>query len=233
MRISKAIWRTGDITCVQARKREYALAGQQEATNHPMFKSILVLESPWDNESVNSPSVWPMVREFASARGLKAFHQTFFDKSSFQHWVQAYNSEPISGPKLLYVAAHGDNGRLCGLKKDINRSTIISTLVDSKNIKFVHFGSCLFGSQKNLQELLTEAEHLSWAAGYNERVDWIDSTLFDILFWGRIESRYGETRGRRTHTLVSDLLKQVHGLADQLGFRLQYRYGDAIKSVST
>lgn len=198
-----------------------------------MFKSILVLESPWDSESVKSPSVWPMVREFASARGLKAFHQTFFDTRSFQHWVRAYNSEPISGPKLLYVAAHGDNGRLSGLKKDINRSTIISTLEDCNNIKFVHFGSCLFGSEKNLKELLFEAPHISWAAGYDERVDWIDSTLFDILFWGRIESRYGDTRGRRTHTLVADLLQQVHGLADQLGFRLQYRYGDAIKSVST
>ncbi len=173
-----------------------------------------------------------MVREFASARGLKAFHQTFFDKSSFQHWVRAYNNEPIGGSKLLYVAAHGDNGRLAGLKKDMNRSTIISTLAANENIKFVHFGSCLFGSEANLKELLVEAEHIRWAAGYDEQVDWIDSTLFDILFWGRIESRYDDTRGRKTHTLVADLVNQVHGLAEQLGFRLQYRYGAAIKSVT-
>lgn len=31
---------------------------------------------------------------------------------------------------------------------------------------------------------LTEAEHISWAAGYNEQVDGFDCTLFDILFWG-------------------------------------------------
>lgn len=197
-----------------------------------MFKSILVLESPWDSESVDSPSVWPMVREFAAVRRIKAFHRTFLDRGSFQHWVQAYDTESIPGPKLLYVASHGVDGRISGLRKDINRTTIISTLSDAENISFVHFGSCLFGSEKNLHELLEAAEHIRWAAGYDQEVDWVDSTLFDILLWGRIESRDAETRGRKTHTLVTDLVEQVHGLAGHLGFRLQYRYGDAIKSVT-
>jgi hypothetical protein len=198
-----------------------------------MFKSMLVLESPWDNGSVKSKSVWPMVREFARARGITAFHQTFLDRNSFEHWVQAYNAEPITGSKLLYVASHGLNGRIAGLKKEINRTTVLSTVANAKNISFVHFGSCLFGSEKNLQKLLEDAPHIRWAAGYEEEVDWVDSTLFDILLWGRIESRHEEIRGRKTHTLVTDLVKQVHGLADVLGFRLQYRYGDTIKSITT
>jgi hypothetical protein len=174
-----------------------------------------------------------MIRAFAAARGIKAFHQTFLDRASFQHWVDVYDKEPIAGPKLLYVASHGGNGQLAGLRDVINRTTVVQTIAQAENIRFVHFGSCFFGSEANLKKLLEEAPHLGWAAGYDKSVEWVDSTLFDIFFWGRIESRDDATKGRRTHTLVAELVDQVRGLADELGFRLQYRYGQSINSVTS
>jgi len=197
-----------------------------------MFKSILVLEAPWDSDSLESSSVWPMIREFAAVRGIKAFHQTFFDKASFDHWVKAYDEEPGAGAKLLYIACHGGNGQLGGLTKRLNRTSIQAAVQKATTISFVHFGSCLFGSETNLEELLNAAPHLRWAAGYDKEVDWVDSTLFDILLWGRIESRDEETHRKKTHTLASELIGQVQGLADQLGFRFQYRYGDGIWQLS-
>ena len=193
-----------------------------------MFKSILVLEAPWDSDSLKSKSVGPMIREFAAVRGIKAFHQTFFDKASFEHWIKAYDEEVIAGPKLLYIACHGGNGQLAGLSKHLNRTSIQTAVRAARNISFVHFGSCLFGSEKNLRELLDSAPHLRWVAGYDKEVDWVDSTLFDILLWSRIESRDEDTHRKKTHTLASELIDQVKGLADQLGFRFQYRYGDGI-----
>jgi len=197
-----------------------------------MFKSILVLEAPWDSGSLESSSVWPMIREFASMRNIKAFHQTFFDKSSFEHWIKAYDEMAIAGPKLLYIACHGSNGQLAGLSKNLNRTSIQSAIQAAHNIRFVHFGSCLFGSEKNLQNLLDAAPHLRWVAGYDKEVDWVDSTLFDILLWGRIESRDKDTYRKKTHTLANELIDQVQGLADQLGFHFQYRYGDGIWQLS-
>lgn len=196
-----------------------------------MFKSILVLEAPWDSNSLESSSVWPMIREFAAVRGIKAFHQTFFDKASFEHWIKAYDEMAIAGPKLLYIACHGGNGQLGGLSRNLNRTSIQTAVQAARNISFVHFGSCLFGSEKNLQKLLDAAPHLRWVAGYDKEVDWVDSTLFDILLWGRIESRDEDSYRKKTHTLASELIGQVQGLADQLGFHFQYRYGDAIRQL--
>jgi len=193
-----------------------------------MFKSILVLEAPWSSDSVESSSVWPMIREFAAVRGIKAFHQTFFDKASFEHWVEAYDKEEVAGPKLLYIACHGRNGQLGGLSKNLNRSSVQKAVQNASNISFVHFGSCWFGSENNLHELMEAAPHLRWAAGYDKPIDWLDSTLFDILLWGRIESRDADTHRKKTHTLAGELIGQVQGLADQLGFRFQYRYGESI-----
>lgn len=193
-----------------------------------MFKSILVLEAPWDNMSLESSSVWPLIREFASVRDIKAFHQTFFDKASFEHWIKAYNEMEIAGPKLLYIACHGRNGQLAGLSNNLNRTSVQNVLQAARNISSVHFGSCLFGSEKNLQQLLDAAPHLRWVAGYDKEVDWVDSTLFDILLWSRVESRDKASYRKKTHTLVSEMIDQVEGLANQLGFHFQYRYGDAI-----
>lgn len=196
-----------------------------------MFKSILVLESPWDQESVKSKSVWPFVNEFAHVMSIKAYHQAFMDKTSFCHWIKQYDSEKTPAPKMLYIAAHGSEGRISGLRRQINGKTIASTLKASKSIKYVHFGSCLYGSEENLRDLLKKAKNLSWAAGYKTTVGWVDSTLFDLMFWGRITRRDDNTKGLKTHTLTQDLVKEIPGLARNLGFHFQYRYGEKIRSL--
>jgi hypothetical protein len=196
-----------------------------------MFKTILVLESPWDPHSVKSKSVWPFVNEFANVYNIAAHHQMFTDKLSFQHWVQRFHKEKLSEPKLLYVAAHGGAGRIGGLKKDINGTTIVEACKKAKSIKYIHFGSCLFGTEDNLSNLLKSAKHLQWAAGYDKEVAWVDSTLFDVMLWGRIGMRDCASTGKKFHTIAKELLSEIPGLAKNLGFRFQYRYGKAIKPL--
>ena len=193
-----------------------------------MFKSILVLESPWDSESVESISVWPFVSEFAKVMNIRAYHQVFSGRDSFIHWIDVYNEEP-GDAKLLYIASHGTNGRIQGLQRDINGNTIIETLRKTKQIKYIHFGSCFFGSEENLTLLLKKARHITWAAGYETAVDWLDSTLFDILLWRHIARQ--DKRGVKFHTRA-EMVMDV-GLAKYLGFRFQYRRGSAIWSLFT
>lgn len=103
-----------------------------------MFNSILLLESPWDTKTVQSSSVWPFVSEFAKVAGLAAYHQMFLDRASFQHWITQFDMDSVPSPKLLYVAAHGSEGRIAGLKRDINGATIITTLKKAKTISHLY-----------------------------------------------------------------------------------------------
>ena len=48
-----------------------------------------------------------------------------------------------------------------------------------------------------------------------------------------IESRDDDTKGLKTHTVTTRLIEQVSGLADNLGFRFQYRYGETIGSITS
>lgn len=198
-----------------------------------MFKSILVLESTWDSGSLDQKSVWPFVSEFAKASDIQAFHKHFTNKKSFEHWIDCYNRENIPGEKLLYIASHGEKGQIEGLNIKIKKSTIKEILSDQKNIKYLHFGTCFFAKNDNFDELLNEIDHLKWIAGYTKEVDWIDSTLFDILVWRRMTTkRDEENKGIHQHTLIDQLVNEdVSGLAGILGFSLKSRHGNRIKSI--
>ena len=193
-----------------------------------MFRSILVLESPWDSASVKSTSVWPFVSEFAKVRGIDAFYQTFSNAEAFKHWIACYNKEKLSEPRMLYVAAHGTEGRISGLKRSMNATSIEQVLAKAKNISHVHFGSCLYGTERNLQSLLLKAKHLTSAAGYEKPVEWVDSMLLDIMLWGRVVGRDDSNKNIKTHTLIRNLLKEIPGLSQGLGFHFRYRYGKQI-----
>jgi len=174
-----------------------------------MFKSILVLESSWDKDTVDSQSVWPFIREFANVIGLHAHHQTFSDKNSFEHWINLYNHEKLPKDKLLYIAAHGSKNQINGLSSSINRESVFTILKRSKNLKFIHFGSCNFGNDENLGLVLKNAKHIKWAAGYSKSVDWIDSTLIDILFWHRQNSHDTNNKGLKTQNRTRILYEDI------------------------
>lgn len=171
--------------------------------------------------------MWPFVSEFARVREIEAYHQTFYDRSYFQHWVRRFDKQRLPGPKLLYVAAHGTAGRIAGLRENINFDTIFKTCRKAKTIHFVHFGSCLFGNEKNLNRLLRKPSNLIWAAGYEKEVDWVDSMSFDLLLWNRLIPDVRRKRGevKQFQTAVGAFLGESPGLAGNLGFRFHYRRG--------
>ena len=192
------------------------------------------MESSWDQEDpFQHYSLMPIVSEFAKQRKIETYHKVFTDAKSFKHWIETYNNL-CKGGSLLYIAAHGYKASLCGLNCRINKQTITNAIAKARNIQFVHFGSCLFGNEENLKSILKKATNLSWIAGYDKSVDWVDSSLFDIFLWSRItpHGRGSSDKNLKTHTIVKNIIElQVAGMVKELGFKFVYRYGKNIESV--
>jgi hypothetical protein len=73
---------------------------------------------------------------------------------------------------------------------------------------------------------------LLYVTAHGNEVDWIDSTLFDILVWGRMTDRNEDNKGLQTHTIIGDLVtKEVDGLARNLDFTVASRYGTKIRTI--
>ncbi len=198
-----------------------------------MIHHLLVLEAPWNEDTIRSNSVWPFVSEYCRIREIEAHRQHFTDLASFRHWVRCYSNEKLDGRRLLYIAAHGNPGSLAALSRSLNASSIIDSLAEAPKIDYVHFGSCLFGNHGNLDRLMQQAAHLRWAAGYDVEIPWIESMAFDLMFWSKVDGRCedDETPRRQPHRGVTDLLGYASPLAEKLGFRFYYRHSGRLRCL--
>ena len=131
--------------------------------------------------------------------------------------------------KILYIASHGSPKSLHTLADDpITRTQLRNALLKSK-IRGIVFGSCLFGNRDNA-EFLLEEHNIDWVAGYNRTVDWLASTICDILFfrmlldgWFRMTRKREKAVGISTVQEAVQCLYRAFPVAGELGFNVFYR----------
>lgn len=136
----------------------------------------------------------------------------------------------------LYVAAHGDFGRIeapdgSGLSRIFLRNTVCEVNRRRRKLKGVLFGSCKFGDGRNLMELLrpskirgeTVANRMVWAGGYNQEIEYTRSSLFDIYFYDVFFRTNSGDEVVRLEKTVEHVKKTVPGLAEALSFSVLVR----------
>jgi hypothetical protein len=148
---------------------------------------------------------------------------------------------------FLYVASHGDFGKIetpdgSGMSRTFIRNTIVEANRKRRRLKGVLFGSCKFGDEQNLIELLRPARmggeevdnKLIWAAGYGEEIDYTRSSLVDIAFYDLFFRTNGGDEIKRLEKTVEILDKSMPGFAENLKLRMvarvrRGRYRDIMK----
>jgi hypothetical protein len=137
---------------------------------------------------------------------------------------------------FLYVAAHGDFGKIeapngSGLSRTFLRNTLVEANRKRRRLKGVLFGSCKFGDENTLIELLRPARmrgeevdnKLLWAGGYGEEIDYTRSSLVDIAFYDLFFRTNGGDEMKRLQKTVESLDKSMPGLAENLKLRIVAR----------
>jgi hypothetical protein len=137
---------------------------------------------------------------------------------------------------FLYVAAHGDFGKIeapdgTGLSRTYLRNSFVEVNRRKRKLKGVLFGSCKFGDEFNLVEMLRPAKirgdeidsRLIWVGGYNEEIDYTRSSLFDIAFFDLFFRTNGGDEVVRLRKTIELLDKAMPGVAQNLSFRIVVR----------
>lgn len=137
---------------------------------------------------------------------------------------------------FLYVAAHGDFGRLetpngSGISRTFLRNTLVEANRKRRKLKGVLFGSCKFGDEHNLIEMLRPARmrgeeldnKLLWAGGYGIEIDYTRSSLMDIAFYDIFFRTNGGDEFTRLAKTVESLDKSMPGLAENLKLKVLAR----------
>jgi hypothetical protein len=151
--------------------------------------------------------------------------------------------------EYLYVAAHGDFGKIeapdgSGLSRTFLRNTFCEVNRRRRRLKGVLFGSCKFGDEYNLIDILrpskvrgeTFTNRLVWAGGYDQEIEYTRSSQFDIYFFELLFRANGSSEITRLEKTVAHLKKALPGLVESLSLRVvarisTRRYRDIINEV--
>jgi len=174
---------------------------------------LLVLESPWSTDLADETSVRPFIEGWADLRNIEISYRMYHDKNDLEHWLSLFMAHPVL--RICYIAGHGQGSRLKGLTKDINPSSISKATKKRRNAascqKGILLGSCEIGA--DLRTLLNSCgKKISWVAGYDREIPWMEATICDLLFidymlFGRIKVSKDRTFLKRRGEFVSSETK--------------------------
>lgn len=197
---------------------------------------LAVIESRWWREG--NDSVRPL---FETLAGIVENNPHFVRYDMFcEEQSLSRIIENLVGSGIIhsvYVGAHGDDSSISGLgDASISRAklrNIFRKLNQNKSISGLYFGSCLVANKSNAAFWLAgkQTTGLRWVAGYNESVDWIDSSAVDMIFWSKYLHERKSNRSRRNNkksdvemikSASSEMKKLMPTIFNQMGFNVYY-----------
>ena len=146
---------------------------------------LVALEGKWSKSSnVSVKSLFDVLVDINFGNP----HAYYFEHFANGGALSAIVENNIRGAKYLYIGAHGDENGICGSSDFISRTTLRNIFTRlSSSIRGIFLGSCLFGSENNADFLFDALpSSVKWIAGYNMSVDWIESSVLDLLFWNTL-----------------------------------------------
>jgi hypothetical protein len=169
---------------------------------------LLVLESDWGEDLVDARSTRPFLEGLASALDITIVYRTFHTGRDLTHWLrQMFLAK--GKPGIAYISSHGD-GRFL-------RASLAAAGIDLRRVlaaaargtrqhhgkRGLLLGACEVG--RDLDGILAAARgRLSWVAGYQVAVPWVESTLIDLAFLAYLLS------GRRVHAANGKCVLRRH-----------------------
>ncbi len=140
-------------------------------------------------------------------------------KFYLKKWIQAKHSNyPI-----LYLAFHGRPGEIFladdnGRSKPFSIQDLFSSLQGCCHKRIIHFGACsvldLHGLTMNKYVRDLNALAIS---GYATDVDWVTSSVFDLLFLSELQ------KNQMTKAGVSAVQKRIKQISSALNHKLKFR----------
>ncbi|QTL05317.1 hypothetical protein J5J86_08530 [Aquabacter sp. L1I39] len=198
---------------------------------------LAIVECRW--WSVGNDSVRPLFETLAGiveGNPHDIRYYMFADRSSLNCILGEIGNDKLV--HSIYIATHGNETELSGLNETkISRTELRNSIrnYNSKgHIKGLYFGSCLIANKKNAEFLLLEGgTRLSWIAGYEQSVDWIDSSAIDMIFWSKYleerkkhRSKKGPNSKKSEIQMVRDAAKEMKNLMPsiftQMGFNIYF-----------
>jgi hypothetical protein len=156
-------------------------------------KNIVCLESLWNHNVENRLSVLPILELVAGRNDIRFTHLTCNTPQEFIHNIEIMPRR--NGYSILYLAFHGKPGRIVLENHSIHLEALAEVLGRRFTNWIIHFGCCgtLAIDERRIRNFISNTQVLM-VSGYKKRVDWLSSTVIDLLLLDQIQSYRGLRR---------------------------------------
>ncbi|MCW8308866.1 hypothetical protein AruPA_17675 [Acidiphilium sp. PA] len=197
------------------------------------MSGLVVLEGRWqNNRNVSVRSLFDLLMDM-EFQSIHRYHFENFANRDALHAIVEHVCRQGARKKYLYIGAHGNQNAIRGSVSNISRAEIRNILRNQvgPQIRGIFFGSCLFGNQNNAAFFFNRdagiANSIRWIAGYGVKVDWIQSSALDIIFWQQI-FRQREAQPDANENIIIEhvctyLKENLSGLVTTLQFQVYRR----------
>lgn len=172
---------------------------------------LVVLEPHWEPSISHSEfSFGEMLREYyRRIPNLRVRHRRIHDRADFVRVGKEISS--IEGDVILYVASHGTEAGAVLADGPIDATLLAGLLARVKNVRLVHFGSCLVAGGQVPEDVLRSLppDRRVPISGFTRTADWggsaiVDFAYLDNLLERRLEPKAAVAATRRNVLFASD-----------------------------
>lgn len=161
------------------------------------MKGIYCLEGIWDDDLREKSSVRPILELLYNNRGIEYIYHACATVKEMEFFIGKWTQRRYSRYPILYLAFHGERNKLMlGDKKNYSLNDLANLISGRRSNSIIIFGSCsTLAIRKNyLKKFLDNTGALA-ICGYQDDVDWLPSTAFEMLMLSEMQENEFSKRG--------------------------------------
>lgn len=200
---------------------------------------LAVLEGRWkDDSNISVRGLFDLLSDIHCRTPHGYHYEMFCDRAALKNMIDRVADDDRL--HYVYIGAHGDEDGIFGSDDTcISRQAIKGMFKNwlPGTVDGLYLGTCLFGHETNADYLLNPANPrdkppFKWVAGYENAVDWIDSSALDLLFWNTfLDCSDTLSPLARIKATAAVLNRQAPGLVKDLGFQVFVRHRGGVRGL--
>lgn len=179
----------------------------------------------WFGSLTKKDSVEPVLQLLHdSPLSVSYIHRDIATDGEFRYYLAKWTQSRYSSYPILYLAFHGSPGCIHVFKEngrpaELETENLLTLLRGKCNRRVIHFGGCsVLNMHGNILNRYLRESGAAAVSGYTKDVDWVKSSVFEMLYLGELQEHQLTKVSLRT--IYDRVRKSAPPLCRELGFRM-------------
>ncbi len=183
-------------------------------------KGIFCLEGHWEKNLNKKSTVESILSLLEKQEKIQYIHHKCATKEEINYLLSKWSQSLYKSYPILYFAFHGRPGEFEINSKENYTLVDLAQLLEGKcNNRVIFFAACktLSIPKKEIMSFIRTTKALA-VCGYNDEVDWMISTAFELLVLFTLQNNVFDGRG--INAIRNKINSGFSLISDQLEFRM-------------